>query len=129
MISMNGAASIDKFQFLFVDTAVGGVENRNKVRDLIAWTPPADTADVFVTWLRFDASFDEYARTNPSPKTGRPPSVAGYRGAALAPFVHFDIDREHDLDAALIDLRRLLDVLEGHGVDLDAIGIAFSGMK
>src|SRR5262249_23617418 len=108
----------------------GGVQHRNKVRDLRTWTPPADATDVYTTWLRFTADFARYTAGNPSPTPPhRPPSVAGYDGDALAPFLPFDIDRDDDLDAALGHLRRLLGALAAGGIALAAVATAFSGKK
>src|SRR5262245_32243273 len=90
--AMSIAAAPAHGNFWFVDTAVGGVSNRNKVRDLRVWAPPAGVADVYTTWMRFDEDFAPFVAQNPSPKTGQPPSVAGYRGPGWAEFIPFDFD-------------------------------------
>src|SRR5262245_55098589 len=82
--------------FDFVDTAIGGVAKRNHVMrtEDFARTLAAHPgiADCFSTYIHFPESFALYVASNPSPTTGRPPSVAGYGGEGLALFLPFDFD-------------------------------------
>ena len=78
--------------FVYIDSAVGGARNRNHVMRLDDFRPPENASDCFTTFLRFPEDLFSYARSNASPSTGRPPSVAGYPGTALACFVPVNLD-------------------------------------
>src|SRR5688572_15807461 len=82
--------------FVYVDTATGGVGKRNCVLRLDTYRPPAGAADCFVTVLQFPEDLVRHAQATPSPTTGKPPSVASYRGPAFAAFVPFDFDDAAD---------------------------------
>src|SRR5213595_6840 len=83
------AVPLDLADFLYVDTAVGGVDRRNHVMLLCRFAWPPGAREVFTTYLRFTRDLQDYAATNPSPTTGRPPSVANYPGPAYAPRMVF----------------------------------------
>ncbi len=114
-------------EFLYVDTAVGGVHNRNDVRRKDEFRPNGQP-DVFATYRRFTADFEEYTRNN-TQRTGEP-SVSGYDGPSLADFYPLDFDNKSDLQAALNGLRRALLILRDRWrVPLEALRIYFSGYK
>ena len=115
--------------FHYADSAVGGVNKRNNVIDINTFEPKG-ARDVFVTFLRFPEDLKVYAAANPSPTTGKPPSVSKYPGPAYATFVPLDFDDEEDPAHALEDARRLLTHLEDyHEIDANAVRIYFSGCK
>lgn len=112
-----------------VDTAIGGAWNRNNVMRQDDFQPPPDAADVFITPLRFTEDLVTYSSTNPSPTTGRRPSVAGYSGPAWASGVNFDFDAE-DPATALTEVRALLnDLRDNFRLDLRLVRVFFSGSK
>src|SRR5712692_6607835 len=78
--------------FIYVDTAIGGAHRRNHVMRLDAFAPPAGAIDCFTTVFRFTEDLAEHAARTPSASTKRPPSVRGYAGPALAPFLPVDFD-------------------------------------
>ncbi len=118
-------------EFTFVDSAIGGVNRRNNVVDLADFLSSLNgTPDCYCTFLRFTRDLASYAATNPSPKTGKPPSVHGYKGDALARFVPFDFDSKDDLPLALNDARAFVRRLESaYDVPPKALRIFFSGFK
>ncbi len=115
-------------EFQWVDVAVGGVAKRNNPRRLSEFSPNG-TPDIYTTWRRFGPEFPEYVRTNPSPTTGKPPSVAGYNGPSVAPYLPLDVDVEGDAEGALSAVRGVLSELEALGVPLEWVRISFSGSK
>jgi hypothetical protein len=119
--------------FDFVDTAIGGVQNRNRVMraaDVPALIAASPKVDCFTSVLRFTEDLARYAERNRSPSTGKPPSVSGYPGPALPLFAHFDFDDEETPERALEDTRTLVHRLHGeHDVSAKALRLAFSGMK
>jgi hypothetical protein len=84
----------DPEDFVFVETATGGTHKRNRVVKLDEYRPLPYAADCFVSMLRFTQDLLNYSQIN----TGRggKPSVAGYRGPALAEFMPFDFDCKKD---------------------------------
>jgi hypothetical protein len=118
----------------YVDTAFGGANNRNNVMSLSALDAKLrsinDTPDCFKTVLRFTEELKDYAATNPSPKTGKPPSVSRFPGPAFASFVPEDLDCKDNPTTALRDARILLQRLEAdYDVPAEALWIFFSGLK
>jgi hypothetical protein len=121
--------------FDFVDVAIGGVWRRNDVRKLndlaaLVTSRNGTAVDCFATFLRFSDELPKYAAKNPSRTTGKPPSVSGFTGPALATFVPFDFDCEGDLAKALADARTFVRRLDAeYGVSGRAIRLYFSGYK
>lgn len=115
--------------YLWVDTATGGVHNRNHVMPLADYRPPKGAADCYATWMRFTEDLASYARTNSNSKTGRP-SVAGYPGPCWAEFFPFDFDSEADPSLAVCDAARFVQFLEAqYRVPADVVRIYWSGNK
>jgi hypothetical protein len=89
-------------------------------------------ADCFSTYVHFPESFARYVASNPSPTTGKPPSVAGYAGEGLALYLPFDFDgnieRGKSPELALCDVRALAVRLDGYEA-LEATRFYFSGSK
>jgi hypothetical protein len=120
--------------FIYVDVAIGGVYRPNDVRmvdELMALLKSLNgTADCFATFLRFSDELPKYAARNPSPTTGRPPSVSGFVGPALATFVPFDFDCADDLAKALTNARAFVHrLVTEYGVPDRAVRVFFSGNK
>jgi len=117
---------IDASQYIYVDTAAGGVDRRNIVKkfDEVRLNGLSDchtshnrATEDLVKWLQTH----ENSRGNPT--------VAGFDGATWADNLHLDIDAEGNLGLALQRLHAVLDRLETWGVDLSSIRIYFSGAK
>src|SRR4051794_17642195 len=116
--------------FVYVDTAIGGPQKRNRVLRIDEFCPAPGESDCYTTVLRFTQDFKDYAASNPSPSTGKPPSVAGYPGVAWAPFFPADFDYENDPARAAADATACLMRWEqDYGLPPDAVRIAFSGSK
>jgi hypothetical protein len=123
-----GASSIA--DFIFVDTAVGGVWNRNQVMPLADFRPPPDAQDVYATYLRYTRELPDYANTNPHVEADDRPSVKGFRGQAFAPFFPADFDCAGDLNQPRRDVIRAVKMLEARfDLPLSAVRLAFSGRK
>lgn len=115
-------------EFVFVETASGGTDRRNSVMKLDEYQAPAYMADCFVSMLRFteDLLNDSQIHTG---HRGRP-SVAGYRGPALAEFVPFDFDCKKDPAKAVAEAAQLVREWEARwDVPTAALRIYWSGMK
>lgn len=113
--------------FAYVDVALGGVNRRNNVVRLNEYEPNG-RADCYRTFLRFPLEYKEHAE-NKLRETGKP-SVAGYKGLALADYLPFDFDCAEDSGRALQDARVLVHRLEeDYGVLPEALRCYFSGSK
>jgi hypothetical protein len=114
----------------YVDTAMNGARNRNRLMRREDFRPPAGAADAFTTFCRFTVDLARYAEKNPSPTTGKPPSVARYPGRAFAPFLPFDFDCAADPGRAIADSVMFLERLHrACGLNLDCVRISWSGKK
>lgn len=114
--------------FVYVDTAVGGANRRNRVVRADGFAPPPDGVDCFRTFLLFTKDLLRYMETNRNAKGD--PSVAGYPGPSLALAVPLDFDREDDPTAALADARAFVRrFCARYEVPPQAIQAWFSGRK
>src|SRR5687767_12376724 len=113
--------------YVYVDTATGSEEHRNKVMRADQFRPPTGTRGAWMTYLRYTDGLVEHWRTHRNARGN--PTVKKYRGPALATLLPFDIDRE-DRAHALADARLLFRWLtERWEVPGEAIHIVFSGKK
>jgi hypothetical protein len=119
-------SAVDVAEYVYVDTAYGGVDRRNIVRRLTeirlnglsdCYASHGRATEDLASWLA--------EHTN---KDGKP-TVAGYNGLTWAPNLHLDFDAEGNLPLALTYLLRVLDRLESWGVDLSSVRIYFSAAK
>ena len=92
--------------FVYVDTAIGGPANRNRVMRLEDFSPPPNASDVYITYFRYTSEFADYAVNNPIVAPEDLPSVKGFRGQAFAPFLPGDFDCAEDLNRAREDAIR-----------------------
>jgi hypothetical protein len=116
--------------FVYVDTAINGVFNRNHVMRLDAFSPPAPATDVFITYFHYTRELLEYANHNPLVPPTKRPSVKGFRGVAFASFFPVDFDCADDLARARHDAISAVRRLEArYDVPPEGIRIAFSGHK
>ena len=119
-------APADTAAFVYVDTAFGGVDRRNKPRAL-ANVRLNGVADCYVSHNRATDALVAWVATHANDKGN--PTVAGFDGPTWAPDLHLDFDSQDDPGIALGWLRGVLDRLESWGADLRAVRIYFSGNK
>jgi hypothetical protein len=126
------AAAMDSQGFHFVELAIGGSHNRNqvvRVDDVPSILAAANgSSNCFRTYCRFSVELLRYAETHASSKTGKPLSVAGYDGPALATFLPFDFDHKENPEKALEDactlVRRVAALSAGHPAAPSFVAIA-----
>ncbi|MGB7061151.1 MAG: hypothetical protein WBF13_02210 [Candidatus Zixiibacteriota bacterium] len=107
----------------FVDTAFGGVQNRNKIADVYELKLPSDPVDCFASIFRFKDDFKTHVETTGS-----------VRGAdsfeCYADYLLFDIDDTESLERALDRTKKLIRHLElNYDLSLNHIRVWFSGSK
>ena len=117
----------DANSFAWIDTAVGGMKNRNRLQQVGDFHPPDGAVDAFATYLQYDDGLVKHVRTHHNDKGN--PTVAGYRGPCITHVVPFDLDCAGDLARALTETRRLVTHLQGKGIPRDAVSVCFSGSK
>jgi hypothetical protein len=120
------SAAPDVSEFVYVDTAFGGVNKRNNVKRLDA-VRLNGVADCYASHNRATAALLKW-RNEHKNENGNP-TVAGFNGPTWADNLHLDYDNEADPGQALIWMRQGLDWFETHDVDLRALRIYFSGYK
>jgi hypothetical protein len=109
-------------EFGYVDTAVGGAKQRNKVKRFDEFCPPLGAVDAYATWMRYDAALLEHVTESGS--------VSSYRGPCWAPRAPLDFDSKADPAVTLEESRRVVCWLRDRfEVDPKAIRIHFSGHK
>ena len=113
-------------EFIYVDTAFGGVNRRNNVKRLDD-VRLNGLADCYVSHNRATEALLKWRNTHKN-ENGNP-TVAGFDGPTWADNLHLDYDNEADPGQALVWLRQGLDWFEAHDVDLRALRIYFSGYK
>jgi hypothetical protein len=112
--------------YIYVDTAVGGVSHRNHVRR-VGELAPNGVAGVYASYQRATAELPEWVRTHRN-KEGNP-TVAGFTGATWTPYLPLDYDDEADPGRALEALRQAVQRFDAWGVPRDAVEYFFSGRK
>ena len=123
------AAENPQADYLWVDTAMGGVNRRNHVMRREAFRPAVGAVDCYSTWALFTKDFFTYTQAHLSPQTGKP-SVGGYPGPCWVETFNADFDAEDDPARALADTARFLRDLEAtYGVPVAATRIHWSGNK
>ena len=116
-------------EYAYVDTAIGGAHNRNRVMRHSDFDPLVGTAGVFTTYLRFTKDLLDYTQGNLSPTTGKP-SVAGYPGPALAEYLPLDFDDKKDPGKALTEAAHFVGLWEKEwGIPPETLRVFWSGMK
>ncbi len=114
--------------FIYQDTAIGGPERRNRPMRAEEFRPASDTTDAYATYLRYTDDVVTYVATNRNRKGE--PSITGYAGPALAPFLPTDFDSAKNLDLALTDARIFVRrFCERFDVPPAALRCFFSGAK
>ena len=115
-------------EFVYVDTAIGGVKHRNTVMTVADFAPKIGAREVYRTYFRYTDDILAYVAAHPNAK-GKP-SVMGYAGPVWTPVLPIDFDDDDDPANALADARRFV---ANFGATYDvppaALAIAFSGAK
>lgn len=108
-------------EHLYVDVAVNGVQNRNKIhRHDVLDTWGKQLTDTYTTYFRYTTDMVDHVK-----ELG---SVKGFSGTAYSPWIPFDIDSK-DLREAHRQLIQLLRNINQYGVSVDSCKIYFSGSK
>lgn len=108
--------------FVYVDVALQGVNNRNKIHkydSLVTWDK--HLVDTYTTYFRYGEDMKQHVK-----HTG---SVKGFTGKAYSPWIPFDIDHEGDLREAYKQLIKLMQQINNYRVSLEHCKFYFSGSK
>lgn len=106
--------------FRFVETALNGVNNRNKIADIQTVKNFKGSTDSFMTYFRYNNDMIFHFREKNS--------VKGYQGQAYADFLPIDIDCEN-LQEAQDSLQKFVQNLERYEIDPSICRFYFSGSK
>lgn len=110
-------------EYRFVDTAFGGVQNRNKMADVFQLQLPPNPVDCFASIFRFKDNFKKHVES-----TGSVKGADGFE--CFSDYLFFDIDDSKELDKALDGTKKLIRHLELNcNLSLDHIRVWFSGSK
>jgi hypothetical protein len=121
---------LDQTKFCFGFRVLGG---RDQERKLIDWQTAFDAhllnderaqnhQECYLSCFLFSGQFCDYLQTQGTTK--------GFSGPTFSPWLWFDIDREHDIDRALTDSRRLVGFLcDRWHIDAESLLLFFSGSK
>jgi hypothetical protein len=113
-------------EYVFVDTAVGGVNHRNHVQRVDEFRING-TPDCYASYQRATDDLVTWVATHRN-KNGNP-TVAGFDKPTWAPFWPGDLDNEADPGVALGWARRIIQRLDQWGVPRGAARFYFSGAK
>lgn len=106
--------------FRFVDTALQGVNSRNKLMDIHNVKQYIGLVDCYMTYFRYNNDMVFHFREK---KT-----VGGYQGQAYSDWLPIDIDNE-SLQEAQDNLNKLVQNLQSFDVDASICRFYFSGSK
>lgn len=117
-------------EYTYVDVAVNGAGNRNRLCDLTKLGDPTGHRDAYMTYFRYPEEMTVYFQNNKRQnKRGYwYPSVMGYKGSAYTDWIPIDIDAP-TLEEAQDHAIRLLHRLEMYSIDTNACRYYFSGSK
>jgi len=110
-------------EYRFVDVAIGGAHNRNRLVDCTKLGDPAKKKlrDAYMTYFRYPDDMVQHFRENGG-------SVKGYKGPAYADYIPVDIDT-NDIQSATYHAIRMIEILGTYDVDINSLKIYFSGSK
>lgn len=106
-------------EFVYIDTAVDGVNHRNNVIDITKFKAPIGQTDCYRTVFRFNENYLKHFQTQNT--------VRGFRGTCYADWLPIDIDSE-DLNNAYKKTKESIEILKLN-YDIDIKHIFFSGAK
>lgn len=113
--------------YRYVDTAQGGVNQRNHVKDVTEVQLNGVRRECYASYMRASDELVDYLETHRN-ASGRP-SVGGFPGKTWTDALRLDFDYESDPSRALFWLRKVCARLESMGVNLRAVRFYFSGNK
>lgn len=117
-------------EFKYVDVAVNGPHNRNKLCDMNLLGDPTGKPDTYMTYFRYDREMYDYfqqnVKKNAYGKLYR--SVTGFQGTAYTDWIPIDIDADN-LEEAQYQAQRLIRVMGAYDIDTEACRFYFSGQK
>jgi hypothetical protein len=113
-------------EYVYVDTAFGGVNKRNHVVTLDRVRPNGQT-DCYASYQRATGDLVEHVRTHRNDK-GQP-TVAGFGGATWTDRLPLDYDHEKDPSRALAWVRHTIAQFRQRGIDPNQARWYFSGGK
>lgn len=113
-------------EFVYVDTAIGGVNRRNRVRRLseVDYSPGSER---YISHRRATTALVDWVNSHQN-SSGQP-TVEGFDGPTWDSSLPFDFDDRTDPAHALEWTRQFLDKLGREDVPLDALRLYFSGYK
>jgi hypothetical protein len=116
--------------FKYVDVAVNGQHNRNKLCDMTLLGDPTGKPDTFMTYFRYDDEMAIYFKNNVLCNSyGKHyKSVKGFKGRAYVDWIPIDIDAPN-LEEAQFQAQQLIQTMEGYDIDTEACRYYFSGSK
>ena len=117
----------DLAEFVYVDTALGALNRRNRVRRLEDLDFKEGGTERYISHRRATEALLEWTRTHTN--ANGQPTIEGFPGEVWDPSLPFDFDDRHDPAHALDWMRQFLDRLEREDVPLDALRIYFSGPR
>jgi len=113
--------------YKYVDTACGGIYNRNNIQEHDKLFLTSDT-DCYCTYFRYPEKFQKHFSKNKNDKGQH--SVGGYKGFAYADYFPIDIDDKDNLEEALKTAKEIMSKFQfDYDVDVYSLPIFFSGNK
>jgi hypothetical protein len=119
--------AVDVSKFVYVDLALGSVENRNHPVRIDQIPDVVGKTDCYASHNRTTSDLLDWVRTHRNKKGNR--TVAKFDGPVWAPDLHLDFDAKTDPALAQVALRQVLSRLAGWGVDLKTVAVFYSGSK
>jgi Primase C terminal 1 (PriCT-1) len=106
--------------FKYVEVAVNGANNRNKIHNVRALGDPKGLRETYMTYFRYSEEMIDHFQER---KT-----VSGFKGEAYSDWLPIDIDSP-DLQEAQDNLNLLVQRLEDYEIDSNCCRFFFSGSK
>lgn len=106
--------------FKYVDVAVNGAHNRNRLCDVNKLGDPIGKRDTYMTYFRYPEDMLQHFKNTKS--------VKGYHGPAYTDWIPIDID-SNNINEAQDEAQRIMEFLNDQGIDINACRFYFSGSK
>lgn len=114
--------------FAWVDTAVGGADRRNHLRDVTRWHPRHGSVDCFRTWGRYPDAMRRHFGEHRDASHPRG-TVTGYAGPLYGDSLPIDVDRPDPAEALDATRTILYRLRARYELPLEAARVYFSGAK
>jgi hypothetical protein len=117
-------------EYKWVDVAVNGAMNRNRLCDITKLGDPTGYRDAYMTFFRYPDDMKEYFEQNlvQNKRGVTHKSVEGYSGLAYTDWIPIDVDAK-TMEEAQDNAIRVIEVLEMYSIDTNACRFYFSGAK